>query len=431
MANVINNLFGGVKPATPDPVKGGDSDFADFKEGADPSPIPFTPVSNTLTGAQPAQTLRPYTKWYRLDERHSLSDFKGEGIVLSVIALFLIFHLIGAGRNRTKAKKWISANNAPLTSEFASVGFDGVPASASDNKSEEIREKSLFEFATYATGRANVAFVDVKLTLIKRFNPLTSIFEAALGFFWDSFPAPKDVLDATIYPFDGREAQIVPGVPGAAELQTKDRSSYDNFVWALVHKDQMKKVRDDRYDLSLTVTKDHPKLPQWLTVMSESAEITDLLLTPELIKAAESAGDSFEYLIVSDQPVEQPKTLDETVPRKRIFLRYSLPSNNDYNNLLPIFHYFLRISDQLAKSAHFRPEVVKKVKAVRETTIKKIQKAEEEEKAEERAIEKEKARKAKRDAELNALDAKGQKKYLEKERERELKKGTKKMTTRA
>lgn len=126
-----------------------------------------------------------------------------------------------------------------------------------------------------------------------------------------------------------------------------------------------------------------------------------------------------------------PNRLDETVPRKRIFLRYSLPSNNDYTNLVPIFQYFLRISDQLAKSAHFRPEVVKKVKAVREAMIKKIQKAEEEEKAEERAIEKEKARKAKRDAELNALDAKGQKKYLEKERERELKKGTKKMTTRA
>ncbi|KAK4650183.1 hypothetical protein QC762_705070 [Podospora pseudocomata] len=429
MANVIGNLFGGQKPLNPDPVKGGDSDFADFKEGAEPSPIPFTPVSNTLTGAQPAQTLRPYTKWYRLDERHSLSEFKGEGIVLSIIGLFLLFHLFGAGRNRTKAKKWIEANNAPLAAEFASVGFDGVPSS--ETKVAEIREKSLFEFATYATGRANVAFVDVKLTLVKRFNPLTSIFEAALGFFWDSFPAPKDVCDATIYPFDGRETQIVPSIPGAGELQAKDKSTYDNFVWALVHKDQMKQVRDDRYDLSLTVTKDHPKLPQWLTVMSESAEITDLLLTPELIKAAENAGDSFEYLIISDQPVEQPKTLDETVPRKRIFLRYSLPSNNDYTNLVPIFQYFLRISDQLAKSAHFRPEVVKKVKAVREAMIKKIQKAEEEEKAEERAIEKEKARKAKRDAELNALDAKGQKKYLEKERERELKKGTKKMTTRA
>jgi hypothetical protein len=49
-------------------------------------------------------------------------------------------------------------------------------------------------------------------------------------------------------------------------------------------------------------------LPNWLTVMTESAEITDTLLTPDLIKAAESAGDSFQYLIVTDQPVDRPKT---------------------------------------------------------------------------------------------------------------------------
>jgi hypothetical protein len=42
--------------------------------------------------------------------------------------------------------------------------------------------------------------------------------------------------------------------------------------------------------------------------MSESAEITDLILTPELIKAVHDAGDSFEALIVTDQPIDQPKT---------------------------------------------------------------------------------------------------------------------------
>jgi hypothetical protein len=42
--------------------------------------------------------------------------------------------------------------------------------------------------------------------------------------------------------------------------------------------------------------------------MTESAEITDALLTPELIKAAELAGDLLEFLIVSDQPIEKPRT---------------------------------------------------------------------------------------------------------------------------
>lgn len=98
---------------------------------------------------------------------------------------------------------------------------------------------------------------------------------------------------------------------------------------------------------------------------------------------------------------------------------------------MPIFQYFLRISDALVQSAHFRPEVTRKLKNTREDNIKQIKKADEEEKAEERAAEREKAKKAKRDQDLNALDAKAQKKYLEKEREKELRKSMKKQTARA
>ena len=275
-------------------------------------------------GAVP--TLAPYTKWYNVHERHSLSEFKAEGIILSAMAVVLLLHLFGARLNRTKARKWIRAHQGPLISEFASVGFAGAPPGSADKKGDEllqafsaantqqgdalIKEKSLFEFAAYATGRANVAFVDVKLTLLKRFNPLTMFAETVLGFAFDSETQTRDVCEAILYPFDGREAAIVPGLPGAAELRgnKEGKSAYDGFVWALVHKECMKQVRDDRYDVSLTVTKDHAKLPNWLTVMSESAEITDALLTPELIKAAELAGDQLEYLIVSDQPLEKPKT---------------------------------------------------------------------------------------------------------------------------
>lgn len=124
-------------------------------------------------------------------------------------------------------------------------------------------------------------------------------------------------------------------------------------------------------------------------------------------------------------------SIDETSPRKRIILKYRLPSDNNYVPLLPIFQYAIRLTDQLAKDAHFRPEVLRKVKSVRDETARQIQKADLEEKSEERNYEREKAKKAKRDQELAALDAKGQKKYLEKEREREMKKQQKRMTTRA
>lgn len=72
---------------------------------------------------------------------------------------------------------------------------------------------------------------------------------------------------------------------------------------------------------------------------------------------------------------------------------------------------------------------MRKVKAAREDMIRKIQKVDDDAKLEERAVEREKSKKQKRDMELKGLDAKAQKKYLEKEREKELRKSQKKMTT--
>jgi hypothetical protein len=124
--------------------------------------------------------------------------------------------------------------------------------------------------------------------------------------------------------------------------------------------------------------------------------------------------------------------IDETTPKKRLYFSIRLPSSAaGYENTLPLFEQVLRMPDQLAQSAHFRPEVMRKVKATREDMVRKLQKADEEERAEERALERDKAKKMKRDLELKGLDAKAQKKYLEKEKEKELRKQTKKQTTRA
>ena len=378
-------------------------------------------------------TGRPYTKWYNVHERHSLSEFKAEGLILAVSFIVFLVHFIGARANRSKAKKWAKAHAPVLKNEFALVGFGGAHTVDEEVEPEKVlKEKSLFEFASYATGRQNVAFMDTKLTLTKRFNPIVNLTETAFSFFVDSFHAPQDVMEAFIYPFDGKEALTVPGLPGAAEVKTKDsKSTFDNFVWGLVNKDLMQRAREDRFDLSLTFTKDNSKLPNWLTVMSESAEITDALITPELVDAIKAAGDLFDFLIISDQPTDRPKTIEQTVPRKRMFLRYRLPSNNNYESLLPLYSYFLRLPDALVQVAHFRPEVLRKVRNARENVISDIKKLEADENREERLVEKEKAKKAKRDAELKALDAKAQKKYLEKEREKELRKSQKRQTTRA
>ena len=176
---------------------------------------------------------------------------------------------------------------------------------------ELLKEKTAQEYVTYATGRQNVAFTDINLKLFKRYNPATLIIEFILGFLFESFPTPTERMEATSYAFDGREKDLVPARSqqqlDAIEAQAKSKSSiYDQFVFAVVHKDLMRRIRDDRYDISLTSTKDHAKLPIWATTMSESAEITEKLLTADLVKAVESAGEAFEYLVITDQPLDKP-----------------------------------------------------------------------------------------------------------------------------
>ena len=117
------------------------------------------------------------------------------------------------------------------------------------------------------------------------------------------------------------------------------------------------------------------------------------------------------------------------MPKKRIFLSLKLPSSStDHAATAAIFSYFLRMPDQLAASAHFRPEVMRKVRQTRDDRIRKLQREDEDEKAEERSAKRDKEKKEKRDAKLNGLSADEQRKFLDKEREKEMKKSQKRMT---
>jgi hypothetical protein len=102
-----------------------------------------------------------------------------------------------------------------------------------------------------------------------------------------------------------------------------------------------------------------------------------------------------------------------------------------YTSTLPIFQYFLRLPDILASSARFRPEALRRIKATRDEQIARIRKVDDEEKAEERKLAGDKLKREKRDAMLGRMSADEQRKYLEKEREREGKKRQKKSTVKA
>lgn len=391
-----------------------------------------------------------YTKWYRVWERTSPSDFYTEAILLPFLILAVFVHLWGTRSNKRKAKKWMAVHAPLLDSEFSLVGYVTTPKKPEEERiqgdsllaasaklsgdnlpSDLLKEKTAAEFQSYATGRQNTAFVDFKIQLMKKYNPIILGGEYGLSLFFDSFSTPTERMEAVAYTFDGKEKDFVPPpVPGTQELGLRSvgNSTYDTFVFAIVNKLSMRRLRDERYDISLTTTKDHAKLPVWATVMTESAEVTEAMLTKEMIAAIEQAGDLLEYLIITDQPIDKPTTLNETVPKKRIHLSMKLPSNSDYSNTLPLFQAFLRLPDHLAASAHFRPEVKRKINTTREAETKKLKKVSDEEAEDERRKLSEKMKKEERDRKMKGLSAEEQRKFLEKEADRGRKKQEKKMS---
>ncbi|KAH8725448.1 hypothetical protein GQ44DRAFT_707078 [Phaeosphaeriaceae sp. PMI808] len=426
MADILKGLFGAQKPVKA-PVAG-DDDFADYAGAPEPTPAAISSFTDATYAAQPTGAIgaRPYTAWYRVWERTSAEDFKLEMYILPFLFFLIIVHVFGTRANRSKAKAWARAHAPVLQQEFAQVGYKAGEVATIPE--DILREKKADEHQTYATGRQNVAFVDFKITLLKRYNPFMLLGEYIVPLFFESFPAPAERIEATAYVFDGQEAKHAPHY-GSGDAKKVPNSAFDGFVFAVVHKDMMKRMRDDRYDVSLTSIRDHAKLPAWTAVMSESAEITDLILTPELIKAIHDAGDAFEALVVTDQPMDQPKTLDDTKPKKRLNLALKLQS--DYTSTLPLFQYFLRLPDHLASAAHFRPEALRRIKQTRDDQIAKIRKVDEEEKAEERKLAADKMKREQRDAKLGRLSADEQRKFLEREREKDGRRRMKRSTVKA
>ncbi|KAK2740638.1 hypothetical protein FQN57_006007 [Myotisia sp. PD_48] len=381
----------------------------------------------------------PYTKWYRVWERTSPSDFIQEAFVIPFVLIIALFHFWGARKNRGKARDWAQAHLPVLYDEFAVVGYDGVPRNRSgttDNISTEdmgLKEKSLNEFTSYATGRQNVAFMDVTIKMLKRYNPMIIFGDLIISLFFESLPQATENVEICAYAFDGKEKDLVPAIPAGREQQRSKvgSSTYDGFVFAVAHKNCMRQLRQDRYDVSLTFTKDNAKLPAWLTVMSESAEITDLMLSPELIKAVEEVGDLFQYLVISDQPADKPTSLDEATPTKRMVLSLRLPSSlEDSAASSALLRVFVRLMDRVVTVAHFRPEVSRKLRNTRVEETKRLQRADEEEKSEERKLAAEKLKKEERERTLRSMSAEEQRKYLEKEKDREQRRELKRHTKR-
>ncbi|EGX54285.1 hypothetical protein AOL_s00004g318 [Orbilia oligospora ATCC 24927] len=434
-------LFGGKDESSSASAISSDTDFADFAASTVESIVnaATSVVASAATGGSDAPPtslpVRPSIfgdehPWYAFWLRVSPKDFITEYFIIGFLTLMVTWHFIGVSVNRKIAKKWILKNVPLLQREYARVGFQRTLTTTEEakedvaagkfvgNEKDMIREESSQEFVHYTSGRMNVLSTVFNIKLKGRGNPFLWCFEVVTSFFMDSFAAPSDTVTITTYTSDGADASKTGG----------HNSRYDGFVWGVVNKKAMATHRSARYDLSLTKTVDTPKLPAWLTVMTESAEITDTMLTKDLIAAIEKIGNGFQYLAITDQPIDKPTSTSEfDKAKKRIVLHLNIESNDDTSALM---EYFLRLPDFLVANAHFRPEVAKKVRSTRDEERRKLEKAEDDKKAEERQAAKDEKKKADRDAKLRGLSADEQKKFLDKEKEKEMKKAAKKQVRR-
>lgn len=215
-------------------------------------------------------------------------------------------------------------------------------------------------FASYATGRVNIAQFEIRFTLQPRHNLFLYFMEVVLSFFFTSIVKPEDRVDI------------------AVTLDKPASEKLEQYIWAIVNKDNMNKYRELNYYLSLTRTTDSDKLPLQFVFMSEAPELNTTLYSEEMNKALLSSAKVLRFMAVTDQSQEKPLLIAETRPNKRFILQLNFPgSSSEVEGSKLLLEAFIQFIDRAVKK-EIKPETVKKVLKVRDAEIKKIQKKNEE-----------------------------------------------------
>ncbi|EGW32947.1 uncharacterized protein SPAPADRAFT_60286 [Spathaspora passalidarum NRRL Y-27907] len=326
-------------------------------------------------------------------QRIAIRNWSLEIVTVSFIFSFIAIYKLGDLYNQSKATTFLKGISPVLKKHFYQVGVTGDKLYVKD---------SAENFSSYATGRTNIAKVDIKISLQPRQNLFVWILEYVLGFFTGSVKIPTDKAEITITP----------------------SVQYDNFIVAIVSKLGMNDARKFNYFLSLCKTNDSTNLPESFVYMSEANEFQDKFSIPELNKALTLQSASFvKFIAATDQPVERPESLREMIPQRRLVVSVDISNKKDDLALVQqvleaLFVFVDRIAD---KSITFRPEALKKVVKTREVEIEKLKKIQEEIQQEKVAEEKAQQKRAERDR-LRNLSREEQIKLEKKEMEKKQKK---------
>ncbi|GAA6019270.1 hypothetical protein JCM10207_005060 [Rhodosporidiobolus poonsookiae] len=369
--------------------------------------------------AQPALPPFEGTEWKLGPFKIRPSQMKMEGVMLAVLTTYLVATVLGRKANARRAKKWFAANEEVYRREFAGVGLGKDKLFALDGGDEAV---------SYATGRRGVEYVWTKVRVgahdvVAR---LYNIGRSIADYSYDS-GAEKVVLDFKLAP-----PQATPGAL---------------FCFAVVKREILKSIRDDRWDLrTFTTTSEYPSLSPSLIALTESGDITSAMLKdPEtgLADALKEGAEGLEYfesLVITDMPVEEPSETKPTLPVNdfHLVLTLRLPPSSQSAATQPWIELACNIADMINGKPKLIPEsAVSKLKKRRTDALNVLLKPLKEEEAERAKEAKEDALALKRKMEADRRDAQMAKmspaervKFQQKEDEKQRKKDMRKQTKR-
>ncbi|KAI0796653.1 DUF1682-domain-containing protein [Abortiporus biennis] len=350
--------------------------------------------------------------------------FKNEIFFLGAVLTYVLFHFIGKRVNAERAHKWYKAHEKLYVSQFSKpVQPHGL---TKDGNSDSF---------VFSTGRRAVNYLHTTFSLRPRHDPFQYIFQFLYGLIELDFKVVDQVeLDFVL----------------------KDTANIPDCVWAVVAKDELKKIKDKRWDLTFTRTADKSGLPASLTVMSEFADITDNLLKPHgslslsTVLSDPAVLPYFRSLSLTDQPRTRPLVPVPASQRsKHLILSLALPPSSATTATIPLIQTVFNLVDVISAEGGWgigkgpstgkggvglnpslRPETRTKLKKVREELDKELKEEAVKEKKEEQAEEKAAAKKKAEEERLSRLSAADQKKELEREKKRAMRKTQGKLKTR-
>jgi len=306
-----------------------------------------------------------------------------------------MFWWIGSFSNKKLASKWLGAHFPIYEQQF----------SKTDTKFGRLTADGYSDFFSFCTGRRNIASLHTVFT----FRPRHDFFQyvSQLG---------RQLMDLNYRPKDELQLDftLAPGVLP------------HDFVFAIVSKDELVTIRDTRWDLTLTKTTDNPNVPPTFSVMSEFADVTEniLKLLGPLLND-EKIRPYFRSFSITDQPRDRssgPVPANER--EKHVILSLEIPPSSRCDDTTAFVAGLFPFIDSLSK-VHLRPETKAKLKKFREELDKELKadaEKEKKEEAEQAVQDRNTAKKRAEEERISKLSAAEQRKYLEKEKKKALRK---------